>query len=169
MILPISTLFIIVAVTALLTQYSLNQALKLGVLAGFLAALVINIFITLVLLMKRKVHEAHQLHTHPEMGIKHTSTTGPINKSFILLIDKAMAFDIAMQAIIEQKIGEVSKGSNKKKGILSLQNKEQSIQMKVDTLTPHTTEFTIKADNYSDTVKAIINYLKLKEQSLLNY
>ncbi len=169
MILPISMLFIIIAVAALLTQYSLNQALKLGVIAGFLSALVITVFIAIALLMKRKVHHAHQLKTKPEMSISHGSSNGPINKSFFLLIDKAMAFDIAIQAIIEQKIGEVSKGSNKKKGLLSLHNKQQSIQMKVTPLTKHTSEFTIQADNYSESVRAIINYLKLKEQSLLNY
>ena len=169
MILPLSALFIIIGIAAFLTQYSLSQALKLGVLSGFLSALVFTIFITAILLMKRKVHYAHQLKTNPEMGIRHETSNGPIDKSFILLLDKAMAFDIAMQSIIEQKIGEVSKGSSKKIGILSLNTDEQTIRMKVSPLTKHTTEFSIKADVYSDSVQAIINYLKLKEQSLLNY
>jgi len=169
MILPISALFIIIAVTAFLTQYSLSQALKLGVLSGFLSALVFTILITAVLLIKRKVHYAHRLKNHPEMGIRHQSSNGPIDKSFILLFDKAMAFDIAIQAIIDQKLGEVSKGSSKRKGVLSLYTDEQTIEMKVDPLTKHTTEFTIKADAYSESVQALINYLKLKEQSLLNY
>ena len=169
MILPISILFIIMGIAAFSTQYSLSQAVKLGMLSGFILALVFTIFITAILLMKRQVHHAHQLKTNPEMSIKHQSSNGPINKSFILLIDKAMAFDIAIQAIIDQKMGEVSKGSSKRKGILNLYTKDQTIEMEVDHLTKNTTEFTIKADAYSESVQALINYLKLKEQSLLNY
>jgi hypothetical protein len=167
-ILPISALFIVAAIIYFSISYDLNKALKLGVLAGFIIGFGFSFIISVILFIIRKIREKHILMTQPESHIAHESTNGPIDKKLMLLMDRELAFEVALYSIIDQNIGEVSKGS-KREGTISIYTPEQMINLSISTLTKHTSQLEVKADAYNMSVQRIINYLKIKEQSFLQY
>jgi len=169
MMLPVSTIFIILSVGYFTLDYDLSKALKLGVLSGFIIGVFFSILMTTVLLIMRQARAAHIAKSNPEQAIIHDGANGPINKTFFLLMDKGMAFDLAIQAIIDQHIGEVAKDSRKKKGIITVFEPEQRISMHIDPLTKHTAKVSVSAESYSQGVQKIINYIKLKEHAFLQY
>jgi len=166
--LPIAALFIALATAYFTLDYGFGKALKLGTLAGFLSGLGFSAVMATVLLFMRKVQSAHKISNDPNAAISHRSENGSIDKQFILLMDKVMAFDVLIQSIIDQKLGEVGKGS-KRKGTITVHTPEQSIDISVAKLTEHTSQVHIKAEAYSEPLKQIINYTKLKEHSFLQY
>ena len=167
--LPISALFIIAATGYFSLNYDLSKALKLGVLSGFLIATALSLVMATILFITRQARATYVEKHHPEQNVEHEMANGPIDKTFFLLMDKSMAFDIAIQSIIDQHIGEVSKDSRKKKGTITVFEEKQRIKMHIDTLTKHTTKVSIAADAYSEGVQKIINYIKTKEHSFLQY
>ena len=83
-------------------------------------------------------------------------------------MNRELAFEVAIHSIIDQNIGEVAKGS-KREGTISIHTPEQMIGISISLLTKHTSVLEVKADAYNMSVQQIINYLKLKEQSFLQY
>ena len=166
--LPVSTLFVAVATVYFSLSYDLGKALKLGMLAGFLTGVGFSVIMAGVLLLMRKARTKHIQITQPESHIVHESTNGPIDKKFMLLMDRELAFEVAIYSIIDQHIGEVTKGS-KRQGTISIHTPEQMINVAITSLTKHTAEVEVKADAYNMSVQKIINYIKLKESSFLQY
>ncbi len=167
-VLPISTLFVVVSTIFFSLNYDLGKAFKLGTLAGVLIGVGFSVIMAGVLLIIRKARTKHIQITQPESHILHESTNGPIDKTFMLLMDRELAFDVAIYSIIDQNIGEVIKGS-KQKGTISIHTPEQMINLAVTSLTKHTTQVEVKADAYNMSVQKIVNYIKLKESSFLQY
>jgi len=167
-VLPISTLFVVVSTIFFSFNYDLGKAFKLGTLAGVLIGVGFSVIMAGVLLIMRKARTKHIQITQPESNILHESTNGPIDKTFMLLMDKELAFEVAIYSIIDQNIGEVTKGS-KDKGTISIYTPEQMINLAITSLTKHTAQVEVNADSYNTSVQQIINYLKLKEQSFLQY
>jgi len=168
-VIPFSALFIVAATIYFSMSYDLNKALKLGVLSGFMVAVVVAFLTTVILLLMRRVQHDHTAKNHPEEMIEHGASNGPIDKSFILLMDRVMAFEVALHSIIDQQIGEVSKNSNRKKGNITVFSPEQTIRLHISPLTKHTAKVSIESDRYNENVKNIINYVKAKEHSFLKY
>ena len=169
MILPITVLFILLSTGKFMMDYELSKAIKLGVLSGFIISVIFSAIMTSILLLMRKARTAHIVKNHPEQTVIHKTTEGSINKTFILLMDKAIAFDVTIQAIIDQHIGEVAKDSRKKKGNITVYTDNKPINLLLSPLTKHTTQISVSSDSYNDDVIAIINYLKMKEHTFLNY
>jgi len=167
-ILPISTLFIIISIIYFSINYDLDEALKLGILAGFIIGLSFSVIMSGVLLIMRKVRTKHMQMTQPDSHIRHESTNDPIDEKLILLMDKELAFEVAIYSIIDQNIGEVTKGS-KHEGTIDIYTPEQMIGLSISPLTKHTSQLEVKADSFNTSVQQIISYLKLKEQSFLQY
>jgi len=127
---PIFILFFIVATIYFSTNYDLDKALKLGILTGFVLGLGFSFIMTSIIIVMRKVRKKHMDITHPESRIVHTPSTGPINKKLILLMDRELAFEVALYSIMDQNIGEVTKGS-KHDGIINIHTPEQIINLSI--------------------------------------
>ena len=167
-ILPISALFTVAATVFFTLSYDLGKALKLGTVTGVLTGLGFSVIMTSILLLMRKVRAKHIEITQPESNMIHESTNGSADKNFILLMDKELAFEVALYSIIDQSIGEVTEGS-KRDGTISIHTPEQMISIAISPLTKHTSQIKVKADAYNMSVQKIINYLKFKENSFLQY
>ena len=168
LVLPVTGLFIVLAIGYFTLNYDLEKAFKLGTLAGFISGISFSAVMAAVLLFLRKARVAHSVRSDPNSAISHPDENGSVDKQFILLMDKVMAFDLLIQSIIDQKLGEVEKG-NKRKGTITLNTQEQNIDISVKKLTEHTSQVHIKAGTYSEALKQIINYTKTKEYSFLQY
>ena len=169
LIVPVSILFIILAVGYFMIEYDLSKALKLGVLSGFMIAALFTAILAPLFLLRRQAKLKSVTKNHPDQEILQEIDEGPLDEKLLLLMRKETAFDVAIQAIIDQDIGEVSKESRKKKGNITVYTPEQTIKMQVSKLTKNTAEIEIKAETYTESVQSIINYLKRKELSLLTY
>ena len=168
LVLPVTGLFIVLATGYFTLDYDLGNAFKLGTLAGFISGVIFSAIMSAVLFFMRKARVAHTIKNDPHSAISHPSENGSVDKQFILLMDKVMAFDVLIQSIIDQKLGEVGKG-DKRKGTITLQTPEQNIDIMVKRLTEHTSQVHITAGKYSESLKQIINYTKTKEYSFLQY
>ena len=167
-VLPVSVLFTVAATVYFSMNYDLGKALKLGTLAGVLLGTGFSVVMAGILLIMRKARAKHIQITQPESNILHESTNGPIDKKLMILMDRELAFEVAIHSIIDQNIGEVTKGS-KRKGTISIHTPEQMISLAITSLTKHTSQIEVKADAYNMSVQQIINYIKLKESSFLQY
>jgi len=165
---PISALFIAVATGYFMMDYDLSKALKLGTLSGFLAAVVFSLLMSAVLLLMRKIRSARTEKSNPESTIIYESENSPLDKTFILLMDKVTALEVLVHSVIDQKLGNIKHG-DKNKQMITVQTPEDTIDISVAQLTGHTSEVKIKANKYSPGVKQIINYTKMKELSFLQY
>jgi hypothetical protein len=167
-VLPISVLFVIAATFYFSLSYDLGKALKLGTIAGVLTGVGFSTIMAAILLILRKVRTKHIEITHPESHIIHEPSNGAIDKKLMLLMDKELAFEVAIHSIIDQNIGKVTKGS-KRQGTISIHTPEQIIHIAISSLTRHTSKIELKAAAYNNKVEQIINYIKLKENSFLQY
>jgi MFS superfamily sulfate permease-like transporter len=149
-------------------DYSLSEAVKLATGIGVISGLLFAAVMSAVLLLLRRARAVQFAKKNPESTIMHEEENGAIDKKFILLMDKEMSFNVLIQSIIDQALGEVGKG-DKKKGTITVYTPEHSIDIAVEKLTKHTSEVNIRSNVYDDYVKAIINYTKTKEHSFLQY
>ena len=166
--LPVSVLFVVAATIYFSLDYDLDKAIKLGMLTGFLTGVGFSMVIAGVLLLLRKVRAPHIEDTQAQSKIVHESTNEAVDTKLILLMDKELAFEVVIHSIIDQDIGDVSEG-NKRKGTISISTPEQILSIAVSPLTKHTSQIEIKADAYNTSIEKIIHYIKLKENSFLQY
>ncbi len=166
---PITVLFISLATGYFMMDYDLSKALKLGTLSGFIAAVVFSFFMAAVLIIMRKVRSARTVKSSPKKStMRHGPENGMLDKSFILLMDKVIAFEVLVHSVIDQKLGNIKHGEKGEKAI-TVHAPDHTIYISVIPLTDHTSEVKIKANTYSPSVKKIINYTKMKELSFLKY
>ena len=165
---PVSALFIAIGIGYFLQDYDLSKALKLGTLSGFISAIVFSLFMAAILLLMRKVRTVRDAKSDQKSTIAHTPVNGTLDKTFILLMDKVIAFEILVHSVIDQKLGNIKHGEKGERAI-TVHTPEHTIDISVIQLTNHTSEVKIKASTYSPSVQKIINYTKMKELSFLNY
>ena len=166
--LPISSLFVVASTIYYSLNYDLDKSIKLGVLTGFFLGIGFSGLIASVLFLMQKVRAKHSQRIEEEYDIVPEIKDGPVDQKLILLMDKELAFEVAIYSIIDQAIGEVNKG-NKRKGTISISTPEQMIDIAVSSLTKHSSKIEVKADKYNTSVEQIIHYLKMKEHSFLQY
>ncbi len=164
---PLSILSIIASIGYFSLNYDLSKAIKLGMLSGAMVGIGLSFIVAIALFIKRLLQKTH-IKKKNEPVIVHEGSNGPIDTSLLLLMDRELAFEVALHSIIDQDIGEVTKG-DKQKGTISIHTPEQLINIAVSKLTKHTARIELKADTYSKGVQKIIEYLKLKEHSFLQY
>jgi hypothetical protein len=166
--LPISALFVVAATIYFSLNYDLDKAIKLGMLTGFLTGAGCSMVIAGLLLFLRKVRDTHIEKKQPQSKIVQESTNEAVDTKLILLMDRELAFEVVIHSIIDQDIGNVNEG-DKRKGTISISTPEQMIGIAVSSLTKHTSQIEVKADAHNTSVEKIINYIKLKENSFLQY
>ena len=166
--LPLSALFVVAATIYFSLNYDLDKAIKLGMLSGFLTGVGFSAVTTGILLLLRKIRSTDMEESQYQINIDDDVADEAVEEKLMLLMDKELAFEVAIHSIIDQDIGEVAKGS-KLNGTISISTPKQMISISVLPLTKHTSQLEVKADTYNTSVQQIINYIKLKEQSFLQY
>lgn len=194
---PLSGLFMVAAFIYFNTGYTFTKALRLGVLSGFFIAIAVSLFTALFLLIMRrgKKPEKSILKRRGKVKVKTsktsesvqnttkiTSTTNEtlpnaqneaiddksIEQKMMLLMDKDIAFEVALHAISEQHIGILTKSVNEEDHI-TIKNDEEVLHLSISTLTRHTSQVSIRSEINSSAARKIIRYMKDKEYSFLQY
>jgi hypothetical protein len=170
--LPVSILFIIIAIFYFLTNYDLTKAIRLGTVSGMLTALGFSFILAIIVFIVRSLRlfrRENTTETIQENSIVDSPTLHTaIDKKVMLLMDKELAFEVSVYAILDQNIGDIVNG-DKSKGSIAVRTPEESISISVSSLTKHTSQVMIKANFYSSHIKQIIHYLKLQEHSFIQY
>ncbi len=178
LLLPINVLFIAFSAVYFMFSYDASGALKLGTITGFILGTVFSFIMAIVLFSMRRVQKEIKSNTVNSKFIKdkiikrktntHINTKKEIHKTFIFLMDKELTFDILIHSIVDQNLGEIE-NRNIHKGILSIYNQDDEINIEVSKLTKHTSEVNIFSNVENKTIKEIVSYAKVKEHSFLNY
>ncbi len=92
-----------------------------------------------------------------------------IEQKLMLLMDKKLACEVALYAITDQNIGEITTQESKEKSIITVQAKNENIQITITPLTRHTSQVILKTVRKSKYTHNIISYIKEKEHSFLQY
>ena len=91
-----------------------------------------------------------------------------IEQKMILLMDRELAFEIALYAISDQNIGTLTE-SVIGEGHITVKNDNEVLQLTISSLTRHTSQVVIVSEINSNAAKKIISYMKEKEHSFLQY
>ncbi len=184
---PLTGLFMVFASLYFGRENGFSEALKLGVLTGFLLAVVITPFIALFLFFihriknpKPKKEQKQSSKNKLSAPIKEKVSSKPSTtqeeelflseeEKLILLMDKNLTTNVTLAAISEQNIGTATQKQDGENLILSLDTDRGDITLTLTPLTKHTTELTIASSYNPDDAKKIIRYIKEKEFSFLNY
>jgi hypothetical protein len=165
----------IVSVAYFSVDYNFTKAMKLGVLSGVLLGLGISFISTIVLLIKRRVgkpaQETMQVHKETDQKTKEVPVEIPnsIEHRLMLLMDKKLGFEVALYAITDQKIGEITTKETKESSMIILHTLEETMQIIITPLTRHTAQVLLKTERNSKYDQKIISYIKEKEHSFLQY
>jgi hypothetical protein len=187
LLLPISGLFMVISFLYYNQNNDFSEALKLGVLTGFFIAIIlspfIGFFIYLMRIPKRSKKNTPKTTSPTRQKSKPikskqekqvASSSGEpkkilsSNKNIILLMDKELTVNIMLHAINEQNIGQVTRIKGEQETI-GIQSKEGNIELIVSSLTAHTAEIVIEMGEDTQGLKKILNYIKEKEYSYLDY
>ncbi len=189
LLIPLSALFMVVSFLYFSTGYNFTKAMRQGVLYGFFIAIVISLFIASLLFIMRNMKKmtSHQLsHTKTQsddvvqsvkkdMKLNSNSsvvtrpshTNGDIEYKLMLLMDKALAFEVSLYAISEEHIGTASLGNSLEE--IKIHTRHGIIHLTISTLTRHTSQIIIHAKHDSEEIAKLITYIKEKELSFLQY
>ena len=212
LLIPLSGLFIVIAIIYFTLDYDFTKALRLGVLAGFFTALALAFVLALLLLIMRggkkpkksilkkekkpkdvskslKEEEKTKKAIKPkkqkiEIKEKQEATTQTTvtnttkentptthkksEEKIMLLMDKELAYDIALFAIGDQNLGIVTENKDEENQI-TVKNNDELIKVTISSLTRHTAQVIVISSHDSNTAKKIITYMKEKEYSFLQY
>ena len=185
LVLPITILFVLVASVYFSMSFEINKATKLGILTGVLSGTGFSAFMALILLFMRKIRHSAQIKqkTPPKKDTRKTNTNTNnlqslektahsavklVDQKFLLLMDKELAFEVALSAVMDQNIGEISNADKNQRSVI-IHTKNETISLSINSVTKHTAEVLITAIPNSKNVQNIISYIKEKEFSFLEY
>ncbi len=192
LVLPVSILFTMVASIYFTMSFEMNKAIKLGILTGVLGGIGFSILMASILLFMRRIrHTTHQrqkvspkndVEAEEEVVVETETNSNDLPSSektsypadklmdqkFLLLMDKELAFEVALHAVMDQNIGEISNADKNKRSVI-IRATNETIALSITSLTKHTSEVLITALPNSKNVQDIISYLKEKEYSFLDY
>lgn len=187
LLMPISVVMTIVSVAYFSVNYDFTKAMKLGVLSGVLLGLGITVFAALYLLVTRSMRKpAQQAVNVPEKtntlektdDHKQTNShrkdiplkmKNSVEQKLMLLMDKKIAFEVALYAITDQDIGEITTQETKESSTIKVHTKDESILITITSLTRHTAQINLQTERNSKYAHNIISYIKEKEHSFLQY
>ena len=193
LLIPLSGLFIVVAVLYLKIDYNLTKAIRLGVLSGFLLAVSLSLVLPIFLLIMRGSKQTQETRARRKHKSRRASMqqalrdtlpvdtekvvdsphpieaedTG-IERTIMLLMDKELALDVAYYAIAEEKIGTLTENKDGESHI-TVRNGEDVVELTITSLTRHTSQVKVRSQPKSPSAKQILIYMKEKEYSFLKY
>lgn len=175
LLMPIALIVTIASVIYFSIHYDFSKALNLGLISGVLIALPLSLIGSLVLLFTRKNrtehYESESVHQNTAANTQTSASTNrtPIEQNLMVLMDKDLAFEVALFSIIDQNLGEAVIKESKEKNSITLRTYDETIQIITTALTRHTAQIFIKGVKHSQELQKIISYIKEKEYSFLQY
>jgi hypothetical protein len=191
----ISILFTAIATVYFSMNFDFTKAIKLGILAGVMIGVSFSLLMAILILVVRIINQYkrnkttfvskseeikapvtlnptlyEKKHKSTQANLPHDNTPskGIIEEKFMLLMDKAMAFEVSLNSINHTKIGDIIQ-QNKNEGFILLQSKNEEIKINISTLTRHTAQVLISSSLDNNNIKDIIAMLKEKEHSFMQY
>ena len=197
LVMPISILFTAVATVYFSMNFDFTKAIKLGILAGVMIGVAFSLVVALVILIVRviRTYKIRAKVVSPAAKTmnspitldptiyekKHQSTqanlsnkpipepnSDSIEEKFMLLMDKELAYEVSLNSINHQNIGDIIH-QNKEKGSILLRSKNEEIKINISSLTKHTAQVLISSTIDNSNMKNIIAMLKEKEHSFMQY
>ena len=195
LVMPISILFTAIAIVYFTMNFEFTKAVKLGILGGVMTGVAFAFLMSPLILMVRSIrlYKVKKEILSPNNQVKHTPISadptiyekkyqstqanlaqeaviplGSREEKFMLLMDKALAYEISLNSIEQEKIGEIIH-QNKEEGSILLRSKEEEIKITISSLTKHTAQVLISSNIDNSNMKNIIAILKKKEHSFMQY
>ena len=181
---PLSILFTAIAVVYYSLNFPFSKAIKLGIVTGVLSSTLFALLLAAVLLLLRKSQgnnaKAHKktsfsvnnvpkiLKEHQENFDTNIAKPQAIEKKFILLMDRELAYEVSLQSMHHQNVGEIIY-QNKDKGLILLKEDLKEFKINITSLTKHTAEIIITSTLDHHFLKNIMILIKNKEHHFLSY
>lgn len=175
LLMPTSLIVTMISVVYFNLNYDFSKALKLGILAGVLIGFTLSFIGSLILLVMRggkslaKETDTVDDNTNVTSQTSSSNDKTAIEQTLMLLMDKKLAFDVALFAIADQNLGDVKTKETQEKCTITLRTQDQTIQIITTSLTRHTAQIVLKAAKNSVELQKVISYIKEKEHSFLQY
>jgi hypothetical protein len=188
LVMPLSILFTAIAFVYYSTSFVFSKAIKLGIVTGVISSTLFALLLAVGILLIRKVQENNPKRSNRSFNSTSFNTNKipkVLNKNkenfdinslkiqslenkFILLMDRELAYEVSLQSMYEQNIGEVIY-QNKTKGLILLKDGIKEFKINITMLTKHTAEIVITSTLDHHFIKNIILGIKNKEYHFLNY
>ena len=175
LLMPISMIMAIASVAYFSVHYDFSKAMKLGILSGVLLGLGISPIAALFLLVTRSGKKPAQetvkvdKETNRETKEVPVKMQNSIEHKLMLLMDKKLAFEVALYAVTDKNMGDIKTHETKENAMITVHTKEENIQISTTPLTRHTAQVILKTERNSQYTDKIISYIKEKEHSFLQY
>lgn len=184
LLMPLSVLFTAVAVVYYSMDFVFSKAIKLGIVTGVLSSILLAFFLAAAILLLRKTQV-----TKPKVRTKTSFNANnipkiltipqedfdaniikskTIEKKLILLMDKELAYEVSLQSMHDQNVGEIIY-QNKDKGLILLKEDRKEFKINVSILTKHTAEIIITSTLNHHFIKQVVSLIKNKEHAFLTY
>ncbi len=181
LVMPLSIISTGIAIGYFSIDFDFNEAVKLGILTGVIASVAFSSIMALVILIFRAIQKNNftkqiktEKHKKTASPTKRTSTSKSMKspnyivKTFMILMDKEMAYEVSLNAIHHENIADICEKDEEEKSIYLRIDKEE-INIKFSTLTTHTTQVLISSTKNKNNIIKIITALKEKEHSFMKY
>jgi len=190
---PFSALFMFISTLYFQTEYHFTNAMRLGIIYGFFLAIVVSFFTALFLLIlrqtkqtkedifsgirteKKTLTQSSNILTSNKTRYTNMTEVKPLDislttqKKIMLLMDKIIAFEVLLYAIVDQNLGQLTE-SKESKGYVMLKTTTSLMKIMVTPLTRHTSQIQIDSEgNDTQSMQNIISYIKKKEYSFTQY
>jgi hypothetical protein len=192
---PISILFTAVATVYFAMNFDFTKAIKLGILAGVMIGIAFSLLMALIILIIRiiraykirtkiltptaqtinspiildpTIYEKKHQSAQANLANEATVELDSIEEKFMLLMDKELAYEVSLNSISHQNIGDIIH-QNKEEGSILLRSKHEEIKINISSLTKHTAQVLISSTIDNSNMKNIISMLKEKEHSFMQY
>ena len=169
---PIALIVALGSVVYFSFAYDFSKALKLGILSGVLLGFPLSLVASFILLLKKSkpaAQPSEHVVENQERQNKAVSSDNktPSEQKLIVLMDKKLAFDVALYSILEQNLGDATAKEAQEKNTITLRTDHDTIQIVTTALTRHTAQILIKGIKSSQEFAKIISYIKEKEYAFL--
>jgi len=195
LVMPISILFTAVATVYFAMNFDFTKAIKLGILAGVIIGIAFSLVMALIILILRTIrtykirtkiltpntqkinspitldptiYEKKHQSTQANLANEAIVESDSIEEKFMLLMDKELAYEVSLNSISHQNIGDIIH-QNKEDGSILLRSKNEEIKINISSLTKHTAQVLISSTIDNSNMKNIISMLKEKEHSFMQY
>jgi len=184
LVMPLSILFTAISVVYYSMEFAFSKAIKLGIVTGVLSSGLFAFVLAAVILLVRKIQSnkpkvpsitSFNENKIPKIFKEHKENfdttmvkTPSKEQKFILLMDRELAYEVSLQSMQDQNVGEIIY-QNKDKGLILLKDDLKELKIHITTLTKHTAEIIITSTLDHHFIKDVMSLIKTKERLFLHY
>jgi len=180
---PLSILFTAISVLYYSMEFAFSKAIKLGIVTGVLSSGLFAFVLAAVILLARKIqsnkpkvpstpfnkNKIPKIIKERKENFDTTLLKTPSKEQkFILLMDRELAYEVSLQSMEDQNVGEIIY-QNKDKGLILLKDDLKELKIDITTLTKHTAEIIITSTLDHHFIKDVMSLIKTKERLFLHY